>query len=134
MSISYNRFRIKDVLDIGLGEGFTFNDVQYPPNWAVLATQEELDNIGMEIYTVTVDGPVKNRYFDKVDFWRKTTNQEAEQIEQTIENAPIKLKRLWIDGEVKIDLDSPEGVYFRNKFVELFGEERTQYLMDPLLI
>lgn len=66
----------------------------------------------------------------KTDVWRRTTEEEAEVLDERIQNSSTKRRRMWEDSR-SIEHDSDYFLVLRDQMVEAFGEKRTDELLYP---
>lgn len=74
--------------------------------------------------------PVQPIITYKSDIWRRCTDAEAAILDNALDEAPVKMRRMW-DDSTQIESTAPEFAMFRGQMVAAFGEARTAELLAP---
>lgn len=84
-----------------------------------------------EVLERTKKEPPEPSYFThKTDIWQRCTDDEAEQLDGQLEQAPAKQRRMWNDS-ITIEHSSEYFPILRDNMVEAFGEARTDEILAP---
>jgi hypothetical protein len=74
--------------------------------------------------------PVGSRRTLKSDVWRRATDAEAAAMDQMLNAAPVKLRRLWSDSTI-LEHDSEEWAAVRDPVAQAFGQARADEILAP---
>lgn len=66
----------------------------------------------------------------KSDVWRRANEAEATAMDQMLNAAPVKLRRLWSDSTI-LDHASEEWAAVRDPLVKAFGQKRADEILAP---
>lgn len=66
----------------------------------------------------------------KTDIWRRCTELEAATLDNALDEAPVKMRRLW-DDSTQVESSAPEFAMLRAQMVAAFGETRTAEILAP---
>lgn len=82
-----------------------------------------------QVTDIPAQPPVPQITF-KTAIWRRCTEEEAAILDNALEEAPVKMRRLW-DDSTQIESSAPEFAMFRAQMVAAFGEARTAEILAP---
>lgn len=121
-------------LDVGVEGGFPASEIIGNALTDALASLAQRD---AEIARLKADvgyqePPSTDGVFiiSKDDIWRRASDQEAEIMEQALQNQPTRLKRIY-EGATYIRTDDGLFTLLKETLVQLFGETRADELLAP---
>lgn len=89
----------------------------------------EVVSIGQTVY-VTKQRELAKKVTYKADLWRRTTEEEAALIVESLDSQPINFKMLFQDA-LFLDHLHEEFALVQDVLTQLFGEERSVELLEP---